>query len=81
MSDIWHPREVRRFEGFCDVCGVALEHIVRPDDGVMDTGFDEEHQVIYTWIRHYATAPAGANPDCAVYSSRVYEVHSPASGP
>jgi hypothetical protein len=27
----------------------------------------------YTWIRHYAKAPASANPKCAIYSSVIQE--------
>jgi hypothetical protein len=29
---------------------------------------------LITWVRHHATAPEGANPDCAIYSSTVTEV-------
>jgi hypothetical protein len=70
--------DMRRFEGTCDVCGadIALDH--DPSQGIIDIGYDVETSGewhIYTWMRHYATAPPGANPDCAVYSSRVDEVH------
>jgi hypothetical protein len=67
----------RRFEGTCDVCGdpISLDYNFRKH-GVIDVAFTDDGTV-YTWIRHFATAPADANPDCAVYSSRVYEVEHP----
>lgn len=67
---------IQRFEGTCDVCGkeIVIEH--DPAQGIIDYSFTDEWRV-FTWIRHYATAPKDANPDCAVYSSRVYEVPWP----
>jgi hypothetical protein len=61
----------RRFVGTCDVCGAPLEFFLGEHDQV-DIGVDADFRV-YTWIRHYATAPPDADPDCARVSSRVYE--------
>lgn len=62
-----------RFEGTCNVCGkpISLEHDPHRD-GMIDLLLENGRLV--TWVRHYATTPEGANPDCAIYSSRVYEV-------
>lgn len=65
--------EMTHFEGTCDICGepISLDwDFAGP--GVIDIGIDGD--LVYTWIRHYATAPEGANPDCAKYFSTVYEV-------
>jgi hypothetical protein len=63
----------RRFEGTCDVCGdpISLEYLDGDVVGITDEGR------VYTWRRHYSTAPEGANPDCARYFSVVYEVPWP----
>jgi hypothetical protein len=62
-----------RFVGTCDVCGAHLEYVIGERDQVVaDMGVDADSRV-YTWIRHYATAPPDADPDCARISSRVYE--------
>lgn len=61
------------FEGTCDVCGEAIIMSYNWADGIIDYGYDNNGRM-FTWIRHYTTAPKGANPDCAIYSSRVYEV-------
>jgi len=66
----------QRFEGRCDVCGADIATDYDPKTGIIDIGITEEGRA-FTWIRHYATAPPDANPDCAVYSSRVYEVPWP----
>ena len=70
-----------RFEGTCDVCGAAIALDWNPAEGIIDLVPPRDGQPAYTWIRHYATAPPGANPDCARYFSRVYEVSDPASEP
>jgi hypothetical protein len=64
--------EVLHFEGACDVCGAQLtmDHCFQVD-GLIDYGIESDGRM-YTWRRHYATAPVGANPDCAIYSSRVW---------
>lgn len=67
MSDVLH------FEGICDVCGERISTDWETGSGAIDTGYDEKGR-LYTWIRHYATAPEDANPDCAIYSSRVWQV-------
>lgn len=64
------------FEGNCDVCGARIE-MDYPSEGIIDVAFEEDPEDpnryrVYTWMRHYATAPSDADPDCAVYSSRVY---------
>lgn len=61
------------FRGTCDVCGADIEKehdldAILIDYNVMDDG---RRQI---WIRHYATAPEGADPNCGRYSSKVYEV-------
>jgi hypothetical protein len=61
------------FEGVCDVCSAAISTDWSLVDGMIDYKIAADGRVI-TWIRHYATAPAGANPDCAIYSSEVWEV-------
>lgn len=61
------------FEGTCDVCGVAISHDYHVSEGIIDYKYTSDGRMV-TWIRHYATAPAGANPNCAVYSSEVVEV-------
>lgn len=63
--------DTMHFEGICDVCGEAISMSWNWADGIIDYGFDENMQM-FTWVRHYAIAPLGANPDCAAYSSRVY---------
>lgn len=65
-----------RFEGRCDVCKqkISLEHDTR--EGIIDMGITD-FGTPYTWIRHYATAPEGANPDCAV--GRVIPKKAPRS--
>ena len=62
---------VMRFEGTCDVCGETISLEIDPIRDGVDYGITGDGRV-YTWVRHYATAPPDANPDCAVYSSRVY---------
>ena len=64
---------IQKYEGTCDVCGelISMEHD-RNVDGIIDYAVTDEGQE-YTWIRHIA----GKNPDCSVYSSRVYEVPWP----
>lgn len=64
------------FIGECDVCGEAIATKHDPTQGVIDINILEDGR-IQTWIRHYATAPDNANPDCAKYSSEVYEVTPP----
>jgi hypothetical protein len=64
---------IDRFEGTCDVCGAPIVFEYDRTKGIVDIGIEDDGRV-YTWIRHYATAPPEANPDCAIYSSRVYEV-------
>jgi hypothetical protein len=61
---------VRRFRGPCDVCGSQIE--VTLVLGYIDIFITDDDRV-GSWVRHYATAPPGADPDCARYSSRVYE--------
>lgn len=73
-----HPDEVMHFEGTCDVCGDPISLDWHWKFGIIDYGFDNE--VMFTWMRHYATAPAGANPNCAIYSSRIYLVDKVAPG-
>lgn len=69
--------EIRRYEGTCDVCGAPISTEVDSNVGfILDIAYTDEGRA-FTWIRHYATAPEGANSDCAVYSSRVYEVPWP----
>jgi len=67
---------IRQFRGICDVCGDPIEFVYDDEQtGCIDFGIaDDGH--IYTWIRHYATAPAGADPDCARYFSTVHEVNN-----
>jgi hypothetical protein len=67
------PRKIppRRFTGPCDICGETIDITLDYADGIYDTGFEDGKVV--TWVRHYATAPEGANPDCAKYSSTVYK--------
>lgn len=60
----------RHFEGTCDVCGAAIA-LDDTTDALFDIGVTEDGRV-YTWIRHYATAPLGADPKCAIYSSVVW---------
>lgn len=60
------------FEGTCDVCGAVISLDYSFSQGLIDYGIDEQNRM-YTWVRHYAVAPDGANPDCAIYSSRVIE--------
>lgn len=66
--------EVRHFQGTCDVCGakLALTHDFA-SQGIIDYGVTDDGR-LYTWRRHYATAPPWANPNCARYSSIVYEL-------
>jgi hypothetical protein len=61
------------FEGTCDVCGATIQVEWDPSQGIIDYTLDENDRMA-TWVRHYAKAPPEANPDCAVYSSKVYEV-------
>lgn len=62
----------RFFLGVCDVCGkaIAFRHD-REKQGIIDFWPSEGG---YTYIRHYAKAPANANPDCDLYSSKVFLV-------
>ena len=62
---------VDHYAGVCDVCGDPLELTLDRRDGLVDIVVTEDG-LVYTWMRHYATAPPGANPACAVYSSRVF---------
>lgn len=64
--------EMRHFEGTCDVCGEPISLDWDMTQGVID--YLIEDNLMVTWVRHYATAPPEANPECAIYSSRVYEV-------
>jgi hypothetical protein len=64
------------FEGQCDVCGAPITLDYDTASGVIDYDLMEDGRM-RTWIRHYATAPPGANPDCAVYSSVVCAVVEP----
>jgi hypothetical protein len=64
--------EAIHFEGKCDVCHEPIAMDYDSSGGIIDYYIDQGRMV--TWVRHYATAPAGANPDCAVYSSKVFEV-------
>lgn len=66
----------QRFEGICDVCGVLFSYDWDPAKGLIDFALTDSGRV-YTWIRHYATAPPEADPKCAVYSSRLYEIPWP----
>lgn len=61
------------FEGKCDVCHESISMTWNWADGIIDYGYDDNNRM-FTWMRHYAIAPRGVNPDCAVYSSRVYRV-------
>lgn len=61
------------FKGICDVCGAPITLEFDWSQGMIDYIVQDDGSLI-TWMRHYATAPEGANPDCAIYSSRVYEV-------
>jgi hypothetical protein len=65
------------FVGFCDVCGHSItssnDHT---RDGISDIYITKEGKA-YALTRHYATAPEYANPDCAVYSSPVFEIAIP----
>lgn len=61
------------FQGTCDVCGAVIDLEYNTNEGVIDCKAAPDGRTI-TWIRHYATAPRGANPDCAIYSSEVVEV-------
>lgn len=67
MTDIVH------FEGTCNVCGAALSLDHDFNSVLIDYGYDKDNR-LHTWIRHYATAPPDANPDCAKYFSTVYAV-------
>jgi hypothetical protein len=71
--DQYGDRPVRHFEGSCDVCGGAIALDWHPADGIIDYDIDDDGRM-FTWVRHYATAPPGADPRCAVYSSVVREV-------
>lgn len=53
--------------GTCDVC--QQEIVTEIDPMMIDYAFDGD--TVITWVRHYATAPADADPRCAVYSSVV----------
>ena len=85
--------EVVRFEGECDVCGEPISLDWLPaDDGSsvftleggaliavtvgLDYGIDAAGRV-YSWVRHYATAPPDADPRCAIISSVVWRVGNP----
>lgn len=59
-----------KYEGTCDVCGEVLTGELSPG---YDVAVDKDDR-LYTWTRHYATAPEGANPDCARYFSVVFLV-------
>lgn len=61
-----------RFEGLCDVCGEPISLSYDPTQGMIDFAIDGNR--MRTRVRHYATAPEGANPNCAIYSSPVIEV-------
>lgn len=66
---------VEHFEGTCDVCGEDISLDWDYTNGIIDIGIDDEPNVRpYTWIRHYPKAPPEANPDCAIYSSKVWLV-------
>lgn len=64
---------VTHFEGTCDVCGETITFDHDSKDGMIDLyPVDDSYENGFgTYVRHYATAPNGANPDCAVYSSLV----------
>ena len=64
---------VQRFEGVCSVCGAEVGYDYDWSQGIIDIGIEEDGRV-FTWIRHYATAPTGANPDCAKFASVLWEV-------
>lgn len=61
------------FQGTCVVCRTTIDHEYSTGEGVMDHSATPDGRMV-TWVRHYATAPVGANPDCAIYSSEVVEV-------
>lgn len=61
-----------KFKGTCDVCGKEIGF--EWDEQFMIDYLVDENDKLITWLRHYAIAPKGANPDCAIYSSRVYQV-------
>ena len=65
--------ELIKFRGTCAVCGEQIEHEWNSNHGMIDYKITDDNKMV-TWIRHYGTAPAGANPDCEVYSSEVTEV-------
>lgn len=60
--------------GECDVCGQAIASSFDwAKDGIIDHVITDDGRQ-QTWIRHFSVAPNNANPDCAKYSSKVYEV-------
>lgn len=61
------------FEGICDVCGETITFDHDYKDEIIDIyPVDDSYENgIATYIRHYATAPKEANPNCAVYSSML----------
>ena len=66
-------QEIIHFRGICDICGAPISLDFGWHEGMIDYLVQDDGKLI-TWIRHYAAAPPDANPDCAIYSSRVYEV-------
>lgn len=62
---------IDHFEGTCDVCGAPISLDFDRATGIVDIQVAPDGRV-GTWMRHYATAPPGANPDCARYSSSVW---------
>jgi hypothetical protein len=65
--------EIIYFEGTCDVCGGLITFAWdRRRVAVMD--YSPEAGGLAVRVRHYATAPEGADPNCAIYGSKVREV-------
>ncbi len=65
------------FAGICDICGEGIAYFYDGSRGIIDIYIDSKNEIIYTYVRHYATAPSNADPDCAKYSSPVYQVEMP----
>ena len=56
------------------MCGALITIDHDPTKGMIDVAMSDFDGPVFTWVRHYATAPEGADPRCAVISSRVFLV-------
>lgn len=68
------PAGVDIYLGTCDVCGEPMPATIHVRGTFLGDWAVDDDGTVYTWRRHYATAPPGEDPRCAIYFSRIYRV-------